>query len=229
MDIRVYKTTGNHFPRSLKMNPTNKNLYYAGDFSLLKTTDIISVTGSRHMRNSDAENAFEIGRRLAEDGYVMMNGLSIGCDSCAASGFLNNNGKMIAVLPCGFHNISRNVNEIFIDQVLENGGLLISQCSPTTSAQRIDFLNTGVIEARLCRKMIVIHSRMRGSTMYAAKEAWAADKELGCIGSSEGNDYLMKTGKAEKLMSPEDAIDWIAAGASSYNIYKKSPGHDQRH
>ena len=69
-------------------------LYYVGDITACENT-VIAVISKRNSQERYLRIAKKIGELLAKEGYTVLNGLAIGCDTCALQGAVTVNGKAI--------------------------------------------------------------------------------------------------------------------------------------
>ena len=101
-------------------------LYYRGDIEILNQNKNIAIVGSRHSSDMGLRLAYETGRLAAEKGFNVVNGLALGCDAEAIKGAISVGGKCAVVLPCGLENVQPKSNRYLAEQILENGGCLLS-------------------------------------------------------------------------------------------------------
>lgn len=110
-----------------------ENLYYRGDISLLQKPDkIIALIGRRNADADVLRNANRCGKILTESGAVTLNGLAVGCDTAGLEGALAAGGKCIAVMPCGLDYIYPKCNDSLVENILKNGGCIVSKIFVST-------------------------------------------------------------------------------------------------
>lgn len=119
-----------------------ENLYYRGDISLLqKPEKIIALIGRRNADADVLRNANRCGKILAESGAVTLNGLAVGCDTAGLKGALDAGGKCIAVMPCGLDYIYPKCNDSLVENILKNGGCIVSEYEPGERPEKWKFVN----------------------------------------------------------------------------------------
>lgn len=103
-------------------------LFYKGDLRLLGAiSNNIAVIG---LLEPDAETEhFErkVVTELVARGAVIVSGLAFGCDSIAHRQTLESGGKTVAILPSPLSNIMPAANRDLAGEIVESGGLLISE------------------------------------------------------------------------------------------------------
>ena len=103
-------------------------LFYKGDINLLtsqyKTIAVIGLLEPTEQIQKVEERVVEM---LVNKGAVIVSGLANGCDSIAHIQTLESNGKTIAILPSTLDYILPMRNEILADEIVRNGGLLITE------------------------------------------------------------------------------------------------------
>lgn len=103
-------------------------LFYRGDLRLLEaSSNNIAVIG---LLEPDAETEHferQVVGELVARGAVIVSGLAFGCDSIAHRQTLESGGKTVAILPSPLSNIMPAANRDLASEIVESGGLLISE------------------------------------------------------------------------------------------------------
>ena len=103
-------------------------LCYKGDFNLLKTKTMnIAVIGLTEPKEEFQTLEETIVSTMIKHNAVIVSGLALGCDCIAHKSALKNNGATIAVLPSTLKNIIPQQNRELANEIVANGGLLISE------------------------------------------------------------------------------------------------------
>lgn len=205
MEKEICKLTTNDvdFPKKLLSGAT-KEIYFAGDITLLSgDIQVVAVIGKRDATNAVAKNARRCGEISAGCGYIVLNGLAIGCDTRALEGTLAAGGKCVAILPCGLDHIYPKSNAALAEKILKSGGCLISEYPPGTAPEKWRFVARDKIQAQLADKILVVDCEEKSGTMHAVREGARLGKKLGCIsgmsGMASGNRLMVEKFGAEKL------------------------------
>ena len=91
MDIQHISYDSLLFPAKIKENGKLRTLYYVGNIELLNET-CIAVIGRRETSERYERISYQVGKVLAKNRYVVMNGLARGCDRYAIIGALSEGG-----------------------------------------------------------------------------------------------------------------------------------------
>ena len=106
-------------------------LYVRGEGSL-EDDRMFAIVGSRRSTRDGARAAREIAEGLAREDVTIVSGMARGIDTCAHEGALAGHGRTIAVLGCGVDVVYPPENDRLMEQILEDGGLIISEYVPGT-------------------------------------------------------------------------------------------------
>lgn len=103
-------------------------LFYKGDIELLSIHNKnISVIGLLNPEGDIEDREREIVAKLVKKGATIVSGLAFGCDSISHKQALDSNGKTVAILPSPLNNILPARNKGLAFQIVEEGGLLITE------------------------------------------------------------------------------------------------------
>ncbi len=178
---------------------------YIGDLSLLNKS-VVAVVGKRDVDVSVLAVAYELGRELAQNGFCILNGLALGCDASALKGALSCDGKVIAVLPGGLDNIYPASCKPLADDILQKGGLLLSQYPLGTRPDKRKFVERDRVQALLASKVISVFCDSEGGTMHTLKYAYKDGKQIGCVLDCSGTEFAVNKMGASRLKTIDAAI-----------------------
>lgn len=103
-------------------------LSYKGDLSLLGgINQNVAVIGLVNPDDSIAEREVRVVEAFVERGQAIVSGLAKGCDTVAHEACLRLHGKTIAFLPSPLASIVPAENRALANDIVENGGLLVSE------------------------------------------------------------------------------------------------------
>lgn len=186
------------YPEKLKtISDAPKTLYYKGNIDLL-LGNVVAVIGKRETSKRYAQMAYQIGSLLAGDGYVVLNGLAIGCDTDAIKGALSKKGRVVAIMPCGLDRVYPSSNKELVQQILENDGCIISEYPNGIRPERYRFVQRDRIQAALSDRVVVVDSEKKSGTMHTVKYAAKYKKPVACViekgnlPSPNGNIYMVE-------------------------------------
>lgn len=115
------------FPACLNFSDSPVLLYYQGDLDVLNHPKRAAVIGSRTPSPLGSDFAFQAGKMLAENNFVVISGLAIGSDYYGHSGCLAGSGKTVAFLPSGLTPVYPDINRSLAEKICDQGGCLISE------------------------------------------------------------------------------------------------------
>ncbi|MDE6512557.1 MAG: DNA-protecting protein DprA [Muribaculaceae bacterium] len=103
MDIIKIEKTDPEFPRSLRRIGADcpEAIYCRGNLGLLSQHNRIAIIGARAADGEGCGAAYRLGQIWARNGYVVVSGLALGCDTAAHRGCLDEGGKTIAIVASG--------------------------------------------------------------------------------------------------------------------------------
>ena len=187
-------------------------LYYKGDIGLLKT-NAIAIVGSRiHTKYGEVVTE-NFAKELSQNGFTIVSGLAEGLDGIAQSACLKVGGKTIAVLCGGLDKIYPAINVGLADEILKNGGLLITEQQVGVSAQKYMFPIRNRLMAYFSKGVLLTEASEHSGTKHTINHALDANRSVYCIpGSilnSRGNygNILIKTCQSLIVLSPKDIVE----------------------
>lgn len=204
-NIAVCREDDDRYPnelRNLKGMPSL--LYYKGNIEIINQHKNIAAIGSRTLSEQGSKLAYRTGIKIAEEGFNLVNGLALGCDTLALKGALSVNGKCVVFLPCGLDRILPASNQKLVEEILEKGGCLLSEYPEKTAVQKYRYVERDRLQSGISQGVIVIEAEQNSGTMHTADFAMRQYKRLACyayslLQMSSGNQYLENTGKSTVL------------------------------
>ena len=231
-NISIISQNDSDFPIQLKELKSYSNgkfkdvapliLNYRGDLSSINNKKSIAIIGTRKPSVEGEEAGIYYGKYFAEKGYNIVSGLALGCDTIAHKATLNvHNGTTTAILAHGLHMISPKAHEKIAEEIVEKGGVLLSEYFYGTPAFKTYFVERDRLQAGLAIATIVIQTGIGGGTMHAAQATIDNNKILSAVSYRElqvrelenvrGNDYLIKRG-AFPLRDASVLYDFLQTG-----------------
>ncbi|MCF0124316.1 MAG: DNA-protecting protein DprA, partial [Clostridia bacterium] len=186
------------YPKQLINIPNPpQELYLNGDINLLNQP-IISIIGSRTCSQSGKKLARKFANELSNQGIVIASGLAKGIDTEAHKGAIEINGKTIAVLGSGFKHIFPKENIELYKNIIEKGGLIISEYPPDTKADSNKFLERNRIVSGISLGILVIEAAYRSGTSVTVRLAKEQGRKIFVIPHEIDNKYGIGTNKMLK-------------------------------
>lgn len=172
----------------------------------------ISVIGTRNPTEYGKRIVKKFVKKLNLYDLTIISGMAEGIDELAHKITLESGQKTIAVLPCGFNHIFPESNKKLYEEILENGGLVITEYEEEEMATSNKFLERNRIVSSLSIGTLVVEGGYRSGTSVTAKIAMNLNRKVFCIPSSLENskgitpNKLIKSG-AILVTSAKDIID----------------------
>ena len=178
-------------------------LYYKGDISLIHMP-CATIVGTRQPSDSGIKASSYISQQLTRQGFCIVSGLALGCDTAAHKSALNENGKTIAILAHGLDIITPYCNKPLAHEIVAKGGLLLSEYPIHTTFSKYSFISRDRLQASLSNLCIVVQTGINGGCMHVSNATLLAhkplytvyfkDEETRNLEITAGNDYLVKKG-----------------------------------
>ena len=188
-------------------------LFVAGDIELLSSNQL-AVVGNRNLSLYGERWCRMFCEPLATAGLTITSGLALGIDAVAHRAALNCHGKTVAVLGNGLANIYPKRHKALAEQIIAEGGAVISEFPLTTTPWPGNFPRRNRIISGLSRAVFVVEASERSGSLVTARYAIEQGRELfalpGAVGSpgSEGPHWLIKQG-ATLVSHPSDILEHL--------------------
>ncbi|MCK5416350.1 DNA-processing protein DprA [Candidatus Parcubacteria bacterium] len=211
-DIGIITLEDDNYPALLKeiYDPPHL-LYYKGKIEQDNNINI-AVVGSRKYSHYGEQAVEKIVGDLARNNITIVSGLALGIDALAHRATINNNGRTIAVLGTGIDakSIYPKMNKFLSDQIIESGGLILSEFPIETPPEKYNFPKRNRIISGLCLGTLLIEAAEKSGTLITARTALEQNREVFAIpGSifsqtSKGTNQFIKEGA--KIVTSADEI-----------------------
>ena len=187
-------------------------LYYKGDISILKNKSV-AVVGSRVTSSENLQAAERFGVICANEGYVVVNGLALGCDTYALKGALKAHGKCVVVLPSGIDTVYPRDNKELADRILDSGGCIISEYPAEQEPQKYQFVRRDRLQSGLSRGVFVVACGKASGTLYTVDYALKQGRKVGCYAyekcHEEGNHDIQDRGIAQVVCNALEFSEFL--------------------
>ncbi len=219
----VIAITSGEYPSLLKQIVDPPPLIYVrGNIANLHLPQI-AVIGSRRMTRGGEIHAFEWSKFLAAGGFAITSGLAQGVDGTAHAGALAAMGKTLAVMGTGIDTIYPRQHRRLADNIVVQGGTLISEFVPGTPPLPAHFPKRNRIISGLSLGVLVVEAAPRSGSLITARCALEQNREVFAIpGSihnpqSRGCHQLIKQG-AHLVERAEDIIHELQAALAGMYV-----------
>lgn len=190
-------------------------LFYRGNVQLLSEERMIAMVGARKASVYGRNVAHYLGKKLASKEVVIVSGGAKGIDRFSHEGALQGKGKTIAVLGCGIDVTYPRENGRLFQEIIEGGGLLLSEYPPHAQPLAHHFPMRNRIIEGLSQGVIVVEAKASSGSLITADMAINDGRDVFAVpgnildSQAAGNHWLIRQG-AMTLTCPEDVLDFYA-------------------
>jgi DNA processing protein len=140
-------------------------LYYKGDIKLLQSKNKIAMVGCRKCSNYGKNVSLKLSYELALKNVCIVSGMAVGIDSYSHTGCMNAGGQTIAVVGNGLDHIYPKENVMLHNQIIQNGGLILSEYVIGTKPSKLNFPARNRIISGISNGVIVIEAKEKSGTL----------------------------------------------------------------
>lgn len=146
-------------------------IYCMGNLDLLKEEKTVAIIGARSADAEGCRKAYELGAYYARRGYVVVSGLALGCDTSAHQGCLSVGGGTIAIVGNGLDIIHPKANALLTRQILDSGGLVLSEWPAGVKANPTRLVARCRLQAALAQTVILTQCPQKSGSMHTMQFA----------------------------------------------------------
>ncbi len=177
--ISVLSCLDEEYPRGLSdYDDPPYVLFYQGEIGCLKHGRTLSMVGSRRASYSGLQAAKEIAGELSRHHVQILSGLAYGIDAAAHQGCIAGGSPTVAVLGCGLDISYPSGNAQLRKDILQHGGLLITEFAPGDQPLGWHFPYRNRIISGLSRAVILMEAKIRSGSLTTVHHALNQGKEI---------------------------------------------------
>ena len=187
-------------------------LWYKGNAEALNSKGI-GIIGTRNTTAYGRKMAKKLATELAEKGWCINSGLAYGIDAIGHQAAVDVHSKTVAVLGSGIDNLYPQKHAGLANQIIKNGGAVITEFPPGTKPDAGNFPVRNRIVSGLSYGVLVIESGVQGGSIITADLALDQNREVFAVPhslenvSGTGCNYLIKTGVAKLVQTVDDILE----------------------
>ena len=182
LGIRIVTLDDPEYPPQLKrIDDPPIVLFVKGDLTPLKNMPAVAVVGPRSPSEYSRRITDVLCGELSKDGVGVVSGLAVGIDGEAHRCTVNSGGYTVGVLACGHMVNYPAENEDLKNTIAANGGAVISELFPYTSAKLFNFRYRNRIIAGLSEASVVIEASAKSGTLVTAELTRNQGKPVFCV------------------------------------------------
>lgn len=170
-----------NYPKKLIEVGLTPELYIIGNKQLLNTKNIVAIVGSRRAKQKALEFTEKLARELAQRGVTVISGGALGIDSFAHKGAMGTLGNTMVILGSGLSNIYPRRNIPLFNEIVQNGGTIISHFHPDTPPFKRNFPQRNCIIAALSELVIVVRAGEKSGVFSTVNFAIKFNRKVGIV------------------------------------------------
>ncbi|WP_300646118.1 DNA-processing protein DprA [uncultured Duncaniella sp.] len=175
------------FPKRLLVidNDCPAMIHCKGNLGLLGSEKAVAIIGARSADSAGYDKAYSLGKQYAGDGYVVVSGLALGCDSAAHRGCLDADGGTIAVVGSGLDICHPKENRPLEERILASNGLLISEWKIRVKANPTRLVARNRLQAAMSDAVILAQCPIKSGSLHTMRFARQYGKK--CLAATFAN------------------------------------------
>lgn len=212
LDIGIMGMDSVHYPESFRhLSDPPVVLFYRGDPDCM-IGKCISIVGTRKAAPNTLDATRKIACDLSNAGVTIVSGLAMGIDAAAHEGCLKGGSPTVAVLGCGLDVDYPAENAALREQIVQTGGVLLSEYPPGVRANRYVFQVRNRIISGLSRALLMMESQIKSGSFLTVQHALDQGREVyaypGVPGTewAQGAHQLLREG-ANYFTSAQDILE----------------------
>ena len=141
-------------------------LYVKGNIDALSRPNM-AVIGTRKPSENSRKFEKEIVKAVLDNSdRAIVSGLALGCDKIAHETTILENKVTIAILPCGLNKITPASHKGLAEEIIKNGGCLVTEYEPDLKPYKTEFVERDQIVAAFSDINFVIQCGEKSGTMH---------------------------------------------------------------
>lgn len=211
--ISVCASKDEAYPYRLKHIPDLPSLLFFKGPILDHRIKMLSIVGTRRPNSLADRWVNDVIRDLAELNVCIVSGLAHGVDQMAHAAAIRQGLPTIAVLAHGLDRIYPQKHYALSREILNSGGILMTEFRSGTQPNRENFPKRNRIVAGMSEAVLVVQSNERGGSLITADLAFQYDRAVFALpgrwsdDESAGCNALIKENKAQLVTSATDIVE----------------------
>lgn len=169
--IEIISYASNNYPPRLREIFNPPFLLYKKGGELKSEMPAIAVVGTRKPTQSALRSAYNFGIEIADYEIYLVSGLAFGIDQAAHRAVVDRSGSTIAVLGNGIDFIYPKENTGLGEEIIDLGGVLLSEYPPGTPPVKYNFPERNRIISGLSNSLVVIEAPCKSGALITAEFA----------------------------------------------------------
>ncbi len=177
-EAKIISALDDEYPRLLKQSDYDPFLLFVKGKLSETPENSVAIIGTRQPTEHSKIIDERITAFFVKQGWSIVSGLALGCDSIAHQTAVNLNGHTVAVLAHGLHTIAPKENIGLANEILESGGALVSTYPFDTAPAPFLFAARDKIQTAMAKGVIMIASDIQGGSLIASRASIQSGRVL---------------------------------------------------
>lgn len=222
--IQTLDLNESNYPEALKkISRPPKRLYFRGKWSDKLFGKSLAIVGSRRLTLYGKSVISKMVSYLVSQKVTIISGFMYGTDSEAHQQAIDFGGQTVAVLGNGLNILYPPENDRLYGQVLQSGGLVISEYQPDFQPKLWSFPQRNrIVTALSSLGVLLIEAGEKSGALITARLAKIQNKPVFAIPGpitssvSAGTNLLIQKHQAKMVLQPEDLLGQKATKVSLF-------------
>ncbi len=185
--VQLLDIDDERYPDLLREIPRPPPLLYIKGNPAALSLPQIAIIGSRNPTPTGRDIALDFSRELATSGFAITSGLALGIDGAAHWGALRASGTTLAILGTGVDRIYPARHQQLAEEILANGGALVSEFPLGTGPHPSHFPQRNRIISGLSCGVLVVEAAIKSGSLITARCALQQNREVFAVPGSIHN------------------------------------------
>lgn len=227
-NIDIISIYDDYYPRILKQIFDPPVILYIKGNKKILNAELFAIVGTRKPTIYGRQMADFFSKEMQSYGYIIVSGFALGIDITAHLAAIKKQHPTVAVLGTSLDCIYPDNHKKYVDQLIDNGGVLISENEFTTWPSPSCFPNRNRIISGLSRGVLVIEAARKSGSLITARCAMEQSREVFAVPGNINNMQalgcldLIANG-AKLVIEAKDIIEELCGIKIMYNKSEPEP------
>lgn len=224
LGIKMIQIDDENYPEKLRMISSPPPILFTwGNINCLQSP-VVAIVGTRKPSEFGKESSRRMSSAFTENGFTVVSGLALGCDTAAHHGCLDAGGQTVAVLAHGLDTVYPPQNKSLAEEIVERSGCLVSEYPPGVRIRNNHFIERDRIQSGLSDAVLVAETSLDGGTMHTIGYCLEQERVLACLVHPKENRNSVSTAGNKKLLGESATVPLEArADLESLILQLKKP------
>lgn len=166
---RIISSADSDYPSLLNRTKDDPQILFVKGRLAQEPEKSVAIIGTREPTEHGKVIAQRLTGFFVREGWSVVSGLALGCDTLAHEAALDAGGHTVAVLAHGLQTVAPSRNKKLAARILEAGGALVAEYKFGQEPLPTNFVKRDRIQAGLAQGVVMIQSDMVGGSLHASR------------------------------------------------------------